>query len=136
MVHVIDAENLVLGRLASHVAQLLLDGEEVVVVNAERALITGEKEPILERYRFKREVGSQRKGPFYPRMPHLILKRTVRGMLPYQKPRGREALKRLTVHIGVPHEVDATPESVEAARTDAHRALNLGEVARHLGASF
>ena len=63
---VIDAENLILGRLASHVAKLLLNGTEVTIVNAEKAIISGTKKSIIEGYHDKRRVGGVRKGPYYP----------------------------------------------------------------------
>ncbi len=136
---VINAEGLVLGRLASLVAKRLLEGEEIVIVNAEKAVVTGNKEEILERYRQKRERGHRYKGPFFPGMPHLIVKRTVRGMLPWKKERGREALKRLKVHIGVPEELKnakfESPEEAKVSRkgSGAWKFVTLGEISRFLG---
>lgn len=132
---VVDAEGLVLGRLCTHVAKRLLDGEEVAVVHAERAVISGDRNEIVQRYRDKRNLGTQRKGPFFPRTPDRILKRTVRGMLPDQKPRGREALARLRVYMGVPDELagadaatvpDATSEALVSFITLAELAEALG----------
>lgn len=102
MAIVIDASGAIMGRLASHVAKRLLEGEEIVIVNAEKAVISGSRDAILAEYRNRRERGTQRFGPFYPRVPHLIVKRAVRGMIPYQMPRGRAAYRRLRVEIGVP----------------------------------
>ncbi len=51
---VIDAKDLILGRLASLVAKELLNGEEIVIVNAEECAITGSKESILQKYRERR----------------------------------------------------------------------------------
>ncbi len=131
----IDAEGLILGRLASHVAQRLLAGEEIVIVNAEKALITGGKDDVIAHFRHRRDVGSGRKGPLYPRTPHMMLKRTVRGMLPYKKPRGRSAYKRLKVHISVPKELEKQKfESVEgASQLSTQRYMTLGEVSKVLG---
>ena len=81
---IIDATNLKLGRLASKVAKEALSGEQVSVVNAEKAVITGRKKDIFSTYREKTDVGSRYKGPFFPRVPHLIVRRTIRGMLPYK----------------------------------------------------
>ncbi|HEC81655.1 MAG TPA: 50S ribosomal protein L13 [Thermoplasmatales archaeon] len=106
MVTVIDASGVVLGRLGSIVAKRLLEGEEIVVVNAEKAIITGKRQQLKKEYMQKREVGTYRKGPFFPRMPDRIVKRTIRGMLPYQTPHGRAAYKRLKCYIGVPEEFE------------------------------
>jgi large subunit ribosomal protein L13 len=135
---VIDAENLIMGRLASHVAKLLLNGTEVTIVNAEKAIVSGSKKSIIDEYYQKRRVGSKRKGPYYPRMPDRILKRTIRGMIPYKKPSGKQALKRLQVYIGVPNEMKDEELSTipKASATGKVKYLELGEVSRQLGAKF
>ena len=132
---IIDADGLILGRLASHVAKRLLNGEEIVIVNAEKALITGGKDDVIAHYRHRRDVGGGRKGPLYPRTPHMMLKRSVRGMLPYKKPRGRSAYKRLKVHISVPKELAKKKfESIEgASQLSTQRYMSLGEVSKTLG---
>jgi large subunit ribosomal protein L13 len=102
---IIDGENLILGRTASIVAKKLLNGEEVRIINAEKMIITGNKEAIFARYKKRRErrdLANPRRGPHYPKDPERIVKRTIRGMLPYKKPKGRDALKRVLVHVGVP----------------------------------
>lgn len=132
---VIDATDLVLGRLAGQVAPRLLDGEEIHVVNAEAAIVSGRRRQVVDRYKSKREKGTPRTGPKYPRAPDQILKRTVRGMLPDQQPRGRDALKRLKVYISTPGELsDVDPETVDAAhRPDIVSYVTLGEISEALG---
>jgi large subunit ribosomal protein L13 len=130
---IIDADNVVLGRVASVIAKRLLNGEEIVVVNVEKALILGSREHIIKDYLGKRALKHQRKGPFFPKKADRIFKRTVRGMLPYQKPRGREALKRLKVHIGVPPELEGKKFETEFKAIKAPRAaMRLGEVSHNL----
>lgn len=135
---VIDATNHVLGRLSSLIAKRLLKGEEIHIVNAEKAIITGNSDSIFEEYKKMRGIGSQRKGPFYPRMPDRILKRTIRGMIPYQKPKGRAALKRLRVHIGIPSELEGKEfERIdEACEIRTPHYIHLSELSRRLGAKF
>ncbi len=133
---IIDATDAPIGRLASIVAKRLLKGEEIFIVNAEKAIITGNKNEIKERYRRKREIGgTKRKGPFFPRMPHLILKRTVRGMLPYQQPKGRKAYKRLKVFIGIPDELkDKEIEKIEFKKSLNY--ITLKELSEYLGVKW
>ncbi|HDN50629.1 MAG: 50S ribosomal protein L13 [Thermoplasmata archaeon] len=133
---VIDAARLPVGRLASVVAKRLLEGEEIAIINAEQAIISGKKEEIIARYRHKTEVGGmKRKGPYFSRMPHMILKRTVRGMLPYQQPKGRMAYKRLRVFIGVPEELkDAEVEKLEMKRSLDY--MTLKELSGYLGITW
>lgn len=135
---IINAENLVLGRLASNVAKRLLNGEEIIIVNAEKSIVTGSKESIMANYKHKRKLTHARKGPYYPKSPDRILKRTVRGMIPYKKQSGKDALKRLKIYIGVPKGMsDKKLETVEAAGASrAVRHMTLGEVSKLLGAKF
>lgn len=80
-----------------------MDGEKIKVINAEKAILTGKPEKILERYRKKKKRGDPYHGPHYPKKPDKIFRRTIRGMLPYKKSKGRDALKRLRVFIGNPN---------------------------------
>ncbi len=134
----IDATGSVLGRLASVVAKRLLEGEEIVVVNAELAVISGDRVSVLNEYKEIREIGSQTSGPFFPRMPDKIVTRTIRGMIPYQKPRGREAFKRLRVYIGIPDSyAESSMERIEEALGKLKcEYTKIGDISRKLGAKF
>ncbi|MBN1280967.1 MAG: 50S ribosomal protein L13 [Candidatus Thermoplasmatota archaeon] len=135
MVAVIDAEGAVLGRLCTLVAKRLLNGEQIAVVNSEKAIVSGKKTMIKAHYKHEREVGTYRKGPFYPRMPDRILKRTVRGMIPYQESHGRAAFKRLKCYMGVPVEFQGTPaEKLPTAIKQPANYMTLREIAVFLGA--
>jgi len=105
MLMIIDGKNAVLGRLAAQVAKRLLKGEEVIIVNADKTIITGNPDTILAEYTTRRQRGSTEFGPYYPKTPDAIVRRTVRGMLPYKTGRGREAFKKLRVHIDIPAEL-------------------------------
>ncbi|MGC9308767.1 MAG: 50S ribosomal protein L13 [Thermoplasmatota archaeon] len=133
---VVDASGAPLGRFASQLAQQLLEGEQITVINAEQAIIVGNKDEIQQRYKRKREIGgTKRKGPYFPRMPDQIVKRTVRGMLPYQKTRGREALRNLKAHIGVPNGLGETEaERMAEPTTSPH--ITLRELSSFLGVSW
>lgn len=93
---IINADGLILGRLASRVAKMLLEGEEVVIVNAEKAVITGNREVIFSKYKQRtglRTLTNPRRGPFYPKRSDEIVRRTIRGMLPWKTDRGRKRLQ-------------------------------------------
>jgi len=103
----IDAENAILGRMNSFVAKQALLGKEVYVLNAEKAVITGNKETNIERLKLKRSINSMkpRKGPFYSKDSEKIVKRAIRGMLPdWRNGRGKEAFKRIKCYNGIPPE--------------------------------
>jgi len=97
-----DGNEKVLGRLGSTVAKDLLKGNTVFVINSEKVIVSGKKDYIVERIRNKRRMGSggSIKGPTYIRQADRLLKRMIRGMLPWDKPKGREAYKRLKCYNG------------------------------------
>ena len=106
---VYDASGKILGRLASQVAKEMISArksgsqQRVIIINAEGAIVSGPKSKVFKDYRAKYNLNHARKGPFFPRMPDKIIKRTVRGMLPYQKnSSGRNSLRDLRVMIGTP----------------------------------
>lgn len=134
---VVDASGLVLGRAASLIAQRLLAGEVIVVVNAEKSVVTGSRTSVIAHYTAARARGSKRTGPHFPRYPDRIFRRTVRGMLPHLKTRGKLAFRRLEVHIGVPPPWASHPtETLERARPrpTLRPPMTLEEVTRLLGA--
>ena len=100
----VNAEGLIVGRMCSKVAKRLLNGEEVIILNAEKAVFSGKKKSkVLEAHKFL-EVGAPMRGPFHYRRPDRFLRKTVRGMVPFKLPKGKSAYKRLKVFMGVPLE--------------------------------
>ncbi len=133
----IDGEGAVLGRLASTLASESLDGEKMVVVNTENAVISGEKSDVVDDYRGKVERSVDR-GPFHPRRPEGIAKRAVRGMLPYKKQRGKDALSRIRFYVDVPEEyADEDFEEPDKAVDDIGKGgyVTLGEISDKIGAN-
>ncbi|ADC68783.1 ribosomal protein L13 [Methanocaldococcus sp. FS406-22] len=135
---VIDAEGAILGRLASEVAKRVLRGEEIVIVNAEKVVITGNKDWIIKTYQEEREkknvANPRRFGPKFPRRPDDILRRTIRKMLPYKKPKGREAFKRVKVYVGNPKNL--TVDEKISHKLNTNKYITLAELSKHLGAKF
>ena len=119
--HLVDAEGKTLGRLASSIAQILrgknkvnfsyhLDMSDfVVVVNADKISVTGNKENSKEYWRHTGYPGGQ-KVVSYKKMsnetPEKIIKNAVKGMLPHNK-LGRKLLKHLKVYSGSTHPHEA-----------------------------
>lgn len=108
---IINAENQVLGRMASFAAKRALLGESVIVVNAEKALVSGKKEVVFRdcsRRLGIRNWGNPKRGPYMMKRPDRFVRKTIRGMLPWSKnrygPRAREAFKNILVFVGVPDE--------------------------------
>jgi large subunit ribosomal protein L13 len=133
---VINGEGLILGRMCSKVAKRLLNGEQIIVVNAEKIIISGKrKSKVAEAHKFL-EVGAPERGPFHSRRPDRIVRKTVRGMLPWSQPKGKTAYKRLKVYLGMPEELKGqkmeTIDQANAAKlTGPH--FTLGEFAIEIG---
>lgn len=133
---IINAEGLILGRMASTVAKRLLRGETITIVNAEKAVISGKRKSKVRAAKEFLQVGHPRKGPFHYRRPDRIVRRTVRGMLPYKQPKGKQAYKRLKVFTGAPEQVkDQEMETVAEAHAGKLTCpyFTVGELAREIG---
>jgi len=143
---IIDGDGLILGRLASTVAKKLLNEKdvEIVIVNAERVVISGSKVRTFKDYKAKKDRGSKEQGPFYPKMPDRIIKRTIRGMLPYKHAKGKDAFLRLKVYLSIPEEYEDKAkavvrelereelENISAGRL-SRKYVTIGEVSKKLG---
>ena len=115
--HVIDAEDVVLGRLATQVATLLRGkhkptfaphvdtGDFVIIVNAEKVVLTGNKRDQKFAYRHSGYPGGLRKrtfGEMLDTRPDRLLEKVIKGMLPKNK-LGRAQGKKLKVYAGPDH---------------------------------
>lgn len=134
---IINAEDTILGRLASYAAKQVLLGEKVFVVNCEKVIISGTKKDILQEYKDKIRIGNVFKGPFFPRRPDMIVRRTIRGMLPRKKPRGRNAYKNVICYLGIPenlkNEKFVTLEDANINKLKTLKYLQLKEISRIIG---
>lgn len=116
---VIDAKNLILGRFATFAAKQALLGQEVRVINAEKAVISGRRATTIAEQKTRANRGNPVKGPFIPKMADRFVRRTIRGMLPHRQPKGAEAYKRILCYVGVPEEFkDVTPTPLEQASVE------------------
>jgi len=131
---VIDAENAIVGRLATRVVKMLLNGETVTIINAEKAIISGDKDYIINKYITRRNLQTKQnpeKSPKWPKVPNLLLRRIIRGMLPRKKEKGRKAFKRLKVYISNPLNVKG--EKIEDAIKDVKSYITLASLCSSLG---
>lgn len=129
---VFDATNCSLGRLASVVAKKLLLGGMVDVVNAEKALVTADS---YQMYKDAITRGSREWGPFFPKKADVLVKRTVRGMLPWKTTKGRTAFSNLRTHIGVPAKLAGAAEPLPSAvpKSTIHKRMTVAELSQKLG---
>lgn len=134
---VVDAGNARIGRVGAFVAKKLLEGEEVHIINAEEAVISGNPQDTVDKYVHRRQLqfkGNPEKSPYWPKVPDFFVKRLVRGMLPRKKASGRNAYSKLRVHIGAPEKVKGEPIRVDGADIGRlTKYVKVKEVCRLLG---
>ncbi|HTY75334.1 MAG TPA: 50S ribosomal protein L13 [Candidatus Nanoarchaeia archaeon] len=133
---VVNGEGLILGRMCSKIAKRLLNGEQIVIVNAEKITVSGKKKSKIAEAKEFLEVGAPERGPFHSRRPDRIVRKTVRGMVPWKQPKGKSAYKRLKVYMGVPAEFkDSTMETDKYALASKLKGphFTLGELAIQIG---
>lgn len=137
---IIDAKDLVLGRISSRIAKKLLEGEEVIVVNAEKAVISGSKKSTLSEYEAWTEIRNlvdPTQGPFHLGRSSDLVRRAVRGMLPMKKAKGREAYHRLRVYSGIPADIQGkekkTFPKAHLDQLGTRRFIRIKELTEHLG---
>jgi large subunit ribosomal protein L13 len=136
LVKVVDARDAVAGRLATIVAKMALEGETIVILNAEKAIITGSPKRILKDYLEKLHRGHPFKGPYTPRRPDRILRRIIRGMIPYKKAHGVKAFKRVKVFIGEPKEYEGKGRELEDAsikKRNLLKYMTIEELSKQIG---
>jgi len=132
----VNAEGQIVGRMCSKVAKLLLNGEKVIILNAEKAVFSGKKTSKIAEAHLFLEVGAPGRGPFHYRRPDRFLRKIVRGMLPYRQPKGIAAYKRLKVFMGVPSEfASKTMISFDDAQSENLKGphFTLAELAKEIG---
>ena len=126
--YVVDAENKVLGRLASEVASILRGkkkpifqpnvdtGDYVVIINAEKVVLSGLKEDKKEYFISRKYIGHSKNIPFKEmkkKHPERVIEKAVKGMLPHNI-LGRKMGKKLYVYTGPNHKHQAQkPEPLE-----------------------
>jgi large subunit ribosomal protein L13 len=132
----IDATNLILGRVASHAAKQALLGEQVNVINCSKALVSGNRKQVIAGFLQKIHRGIPTTGPFYPKRSEAIVKRTIRGMLPHRQPKGIAAFKRIRCYSqGGPEGLGKPIDLSSAGKSPMVKYTTVGELAKLIGGS-
>ncbi len=121
---IINAQNTILGRLASYAAKQALLGEKVEIVNCEKAVLTGNRENIFARYKARQSPRDVTHKPIVYKMPDMFVRRVIRGMLPWKKTRGREAYKKIFCYIGLPESLK-DKEIINLDKANVSKLINL-----------
>lgn len=104
---VIDAKDCIVGRLATQAARLAKMNNEVIILNCEETVISGNKTNVFKKYVTSLHRGSTEKGPFQPKRPDRFVRRIIRGMMDYKGFKGKPAFKRVKTFIGTPKEYES-----------------------------
>lgn len=134
---VYDATGKVLGRLATVIAKEAIKGEEIHIINCEKAVIVGNPEFTKAKYKQRIDRGDPHHGPFFPKTPIGIVKRAIRGMIDYKKPLGKKAFKRIKVWVGVPEmlkNAKVEENSIKNVNMLKTKYITIGDLSVALGA--
>ncbi len=133
---VIDGTDYIFGRLATQIAKKALNGDEIHIINAEKMVIKGDKKAIVRKFADRRRQvnkANPEHAAKWPRVPHMLVKRMIRGMLPWKTKRGKEAHKRIIAYTGNPKNLTASA-SIEAEKYDGiAKHITIEELCRDLG---
>jgi large subunit ribosomal protein L13 len=133
----IDAAGAIVGRIGAFAAKRALLGDTIKILNCEKAIMSGSKENVVDRYNQRRnKIGQPQKGPFISKMPDRFVRRTIRGMLPYKRTKGSQAYKRIMCYLGVPEQfkdkkVQKVP-GAEASKLKSLKCITVEEVCKKI----
>ena len=127
---IIDASGAIFGRICSFSAKKALEGNEIIIINSEKAIITGNKKDIIAKYEGTRKRGGHSlKGPKYSNIAYKMLKKGVRGMLPdHRGGIGKVALSRVKCYNGIPEEFK-NAKILKNSAPKKIKSMTLGELA-------
>lgn len=138
-VKVYDAEQMVVGRLGTKVAKAALLGDNIVIINVEKAIITGDPQSVISAWKERFDIRTSSRhdrGPLHERRPDKMVRKMIRGMLPWPTPRAKAALKRISVYIGTPERyADAEKIVLEDSRyrSMTQKYILVQDLSRELG---
>jgi large subunit ribosomal protein L13 len=131
---IFDGEGVILGRLGTAAAKELLKGNYVDIINCEKVIVSGDKDRLVNEIRRKQKMGrgGSLKGPRYPIVSDKLSKRMIRGMLPWDRAKGREAYKRLKCYVG-DRKIDASKgKIIKLEKKKVEKSTTIKEAVRAL----
>ena len=134
---VINGENCIAGRVAANAAKAGLLGQDVVVVNCGKMVITGSPRTTIEHYLdVSHRRGKPTKGPFYHRRPDMFIRRMIRRMLP-KNARGIACFKRIMCYTDVPEQFK-NAESIASASAERvlSKRITVAKLCEELGGKW
>jgi large subunit ribosomal protein L13 len=138
---IINAEGLVAGRLASNIAKKIIEGEQITIINAEKAILVGSYSAIIPKMRQRVDAtvkSNPHYGPKYDRIPSKMLRRMIKGMLPNKKKTAERLLKQLTIYNSVPKQINIEKtETIEKTKCNEKQDfMSLEKIAKELGGKW
>jgi len=131
---IIDAKGAIFGRLCSFAAKKALEGNDVIIVNSENTVMTGNKNNLIEKYLKLRRMGggTSIKGPKYPRPPYMMLKRGIRGMLPdFRRGQGKIAFSKIKCFDKIPEEYK-NEKMIKSGKDKPRKFIELKELSERI----
>jgi large subunit ribosomal protein L13 len=129
---VINGKNAILGRLASFAAKKALMGNQIAIVNCNEVVVSGKPKSVIGEYQISRKRGgASQHGPFFPKSPERIVKRTIRGMISYKQGRGRMAFNRIKCYNDTPLELEES-KKLTAGKEKRIKTIKLKDLSKEI----
>ncbi len=130
---IIDAEGEIFGRLCSYAAKQALEGNEIIIVNSEKSIISGNKKDIVKKYaELRAKGGHSGKGPKHSKLSYMLMKKGIRGMLPdFRWGEGKAAFSRIKCYEGIPKEFQEE-KAIKIKTNKPNRYVQLKDVSKSL----
>lgn len=131
---IIDANGLVVGRLAALCAKKALCGQNVEIYSIENAVISGNPKQVVGVYTKRRTMtnyANPEHASKWPRRPDYLFKKILSGMMPASR-RGKQALARVKAYIGVNSKA-AKVKSLKSSTKLNRGYISLGQICKELG---
>ncbi len=134
---IIDAKEMIVGRIGTVAAKKALLGEKIDIINCESAVITGSRDYLVGEWKRRSDQGTYQRGPFIARMPDRFVRRIIRGMLPYKQTKGKTAFGNIMCYNGVPKEFAGKEtlkiEDAHISKMNNKKYMTVGEICKKLG---
>ncbi len=137
----VNAEGLVAGRMASKIAKRAINGETIIIVNAEKVILVGTRQAVMKKFQQRVDAAVKSNplyGPKYDRVPSKILQKMIRGMLPNKSRTRERLLKQIKIFNSVPEKIklEEAEKMDEIKCNEKHDFMTMEEVAKLLGGKW
>jgi large subunit ribosomal protein L13 len=131
---IIDGKDQIVGRVATYASKQALLGSKVDIINCEEMVFTGNYKEVVDKFKRKKSMGAPKRGPYQFKRPEFLVRRIIRGMLPYKQYKGKNAYSKIKCYVGSPKlEGDAVEVNANVNKVPNLKFVKVKEICKELG---